>query len=74
MPLITLRQKMCKKAVEEGLWWLHAVPDRFKNQEMCKAVEAGPYQLKDVPDWFVTQQIDVWHDDDYCCHEDEILK
>ena len=43
---------------------------------MCdKAVKDDPSSLQSVPDWFHTQQqIDVWYDDDYCCHDDEIIE
>ena len=43
---------------------------------MCdKAVKDDPPSLQFVPDWFHTQQqIDVWYDDDYCCHDDEIIE
>ena len=42
---------------------------------MCnKAVEDDPSSLQYVPDWFVTQQLlDVWFDDDYWYHDDEII-
>ena len=69
-------QEICEKAVEVNAWRLYVVPDHFKNQEVGnKAIEADPYKLKDVPDWFVTQQqIDIWYDDDYFCHDDEIIE
>ena len=43
---------------------------------MCdKAVKDYPYSQQFFPDWFVTQQqIDVWYDDDYCYHDDEIIE
>ena len=43
---------------------------------MCnKAVEDDPSSLQYVPDWFVTQQLlDVWFDDDYWYHDDEIIE
>ena len=42
---------------------------------MCdKAVKVDPSSQRFVPDWFVTQQqIDVWYDDDYWHHDDEII-
>ena len=43
---------------------------------MCeKAVKDDPSSLRLVSDWFVVQeQIDVWYDDDYQYHDDEIIK
>ena len=43
---------------------------------MCdKAVEDDLSSLQFVPDWFVAQQqINVWHDDDYQYHDDEIIE
>ena len=43
---------------------------------MCdKAVKDDPSSLQFVPDWFVTQErIDVWYDDDYWYHDDEIIE
>ena len=43
---------------------------------MCdKAVKDDPSFLKFVTDWFVTQQqIDVWYDDDYWYHDDELIE
>ena len=43
---------------------------------MCdKAVKDDPSSLQFVPDWFVTQeQIDIWYDDDYWYHDDELMK
>ena len=42
---------------------------------MCdKAVKDDPSSLQFVPDWFVTQQqTDVWYDDDYWYHDNEII-
>ena len=43
---------------------------------MCdKAVKDDPSSLQFVPDWFVTQeQIDIWYDDDYWYHDDELME
>ena len=43
---------------------------------MCeKAVKDDPFSLRFVPGWFVKQQqIDVWYDDDYWYHDDELIK
>ena len=42
---------------------------------MCdKAVKDDPFSLWFVPDWFFTQQqIGVWYDDDYWCHDDWLI-
>ena len=47
-----------------------------KNIKVCdKAVKDDPSSLQFVSDWFVTQQqIDVWYDDDYWYHDDEIIE
>ena len=40
-----------------------------------KAVKDEPSSLQFVPDCFVTeQQIDVWYDDDYWHHDDEMIE
>ena len=43
---------------------------------MCdKAVKDDPSSLQFVPDWFVArEQIDVWYDEDYWYHDDELNK
>ena len=71
-----ITQEMCSKAVEEDPWLLWCVPDPFKTQEMCdKAVRDYPFSLQFVSDYFVTQQqIDVWYDDHYWHHDDEIIE
>ena len=50
--------------------------DYLKTQKMWdKAVKDDPSSLRFVPDWFVTQeQIDVWYDDNYCYHDDELIE
>ena len=40
-----------------------------------KTVEDDPSFLQYVPDWFVTQQqFDVWSDNDYWYHDNEIIE
>ena len=42
---------------------------------MYKTVEDDPSSLQYVPNWFVTQQqLDVWSDNDYWYHDDEIIE
>ena len=43
---------------------------------MCKkVVEDDPEAIQFAPDWFVTQeQKDTWLDDDYWCHDDELIE
>ena len=43
---------------------------------MCdEAVGGDIFSLICVPDWFVTQeQIEIWHDDDDYCDDDEIIE
>ena len=43
---------------------------------MCeKAVKDNPFSQRFVPDWFVVQeQINVWYDDDYWHHDDEMIE
>ena len=67
---------MCIKAFEVDPWSLYNIPNNHKTQEMCnKAVEDDLSSLQYVPDWFVTQQLlDVWFDDDYWYHDDEIIE
>ena len=69
-------QSLCEKAVEDASLALEFGPDHFKTQKMCdKAVRDDSSSLQYVPDWFVTQQqMDVWYDDDYCYHDDEIIE
>ena len=56
--------------------FLPLVPDRFKTREMCeKSVKKYLWLLKYIPDWFVThQQIKVWHDNDDCCNDNELIQ
>ena len=69
-------QEMCNKEVDIKPHFLVLVPDRLRAEEMCnKAVCKYPWLLKYLPDWFVTQQqLKLWHDDDYYCNDDEIIK
>ena len=66
---------MCNEALEVDPWRLYDIPHYLKTQKMCnEAAEADPSSLKLVPDWFVTQQqLDVWFDDDYWYHDDDII-
>ena len=43
---------------------------------MCDdAIKEDPSPLQFVPDWFVTQQQwDIWYDDEYWYHYDEIIE
>ena len=43
---------------------------------MCdKVVKYDPSSLQFVPDQFVTQQqLDLWYDDEYWYHDDEIIE
>ena len=68
-------QELCIKALEVDPWQLNNIPDYLKTQKMCdKVVKDYPSSLQFVPDWFVTQQkIDVWYDDYYWYHDDEII-
>ena len=68
-------QDLCIKAVEADPWQLKEISDYFKTQNMCdKAIKDDPSSLQFVPDWFVTQQqVDVWYDDDYWYHDDEVV-
>ena len=80
-------QKTCIKAMRENSAVFFLVPDRFKTQEMCNdAVDVDPLSLRDVVQrdsyylqfishWFVTQeQLEIWHDDDDYCTDDEIVE
>ena len=69
-------QEMCNKEVGIKPHFLVLVPDRLKIEEMCnKALCKHPWLLKYVPAWFVTQQqLKIWHDEDYYCNDDEIIK
>ena len=69
-------EEMCITALEIDPWSLYDIPDNLKKQEMCnKAVEDDPSSLQFVPDRFVTQQqLDIWFDDDYWYHDDEIIE
>ena len=68
-------QELCIKALAIDPWQLNDIPDYLKKQKMCdKAVKNDPSSLRFVSDWFVTQQqVDVWYDDDYWYHDDEII-
>ena len=67
---------MCKRVVEENPRLLKYVPDRFKTKEICdKAVSHDPSSWQYTPDWFLTQQqLKIWHDDDYYCNDNELIK
>ena len=69
-------QEMWNKEVDIKPNFSVLVPDRLRAEEMCnKAVYKYPWLLKYLPDWFVTQQqLKLWHDDDYYCNDDEIIK
>ena len=70
-------QEMCIKVLEVDPLQLKDVPDQFKKQKMCdKAVKDDPSSLRFVPDWYVKQQqqIDVWYDDNYLYHDDEMIE
>ena len=69
-------QEMCEKAVDDCPWLLRFVPDHFKTQEMCNEVVCNrSYTLRFVLDQFVTQQqVEIWHDDDDYCDDDELIK
>ena len=43
---------------------------------MCdNLVRRDSYSLMYVPDQFVTQeQLEIWHDDDECCTDDEVIE
>ena len=45
-------------------------------RECCdKVVKADSSTLQSIHDWFVTQQqMDVWYDDNYCYHDDDIIE
>ena len=69
-------QEMCERVFENYSYNLKFVPDHVKTQWMCKgAVEKYLLTLIFITDWFVTQeQIDIWHDDDEYCNDDEIIE
>ena len=69
-------EEMCNEALEVDPWSLYYVPDHLKTQTMCdKAVKDDPSSLQFVPDWFVEQgRIDVWYDDEYWYHHDEMIE
>ena len=71
-----MMQEMCNKALYDCPWILSDVPDHFKTREMCnEAVGWRVCRVMYVSDWFITQQqIDLWHDDDYWCDDDDIIK
>ena len=50
------------------------LPDRLKTRKMCEVVKDLRLS-KYVLYWFVTQQqTDVWYDDNYWYHDDEIIE
>ena len=61
-------------ALEVDLWQLNYILDYLKTQKMCDdVVRRDPYSLQFVSDLFVTQeQIEIWHDYDDYCDDDEI--
>ena len=67
---------MCNEAVEVNPWQLYDVPDFLKTEEMCDdVVRRDSYLLQFVSDWFVTQeQLEIWHDDDDCCTDGELIE
>ena len=69
-------EEMCIKALEVDPWQLYDISDYLKTQKMCdKAAKDDPSSLQFLPDWFVTQQqMDVWYDDKYWDHDDEIIQ
>ena len=69
-------KRMCEKVVEDDPWQLKYAPDQYKTHGMCdKVVRGDSSTLQFVPDWFFTQQqMDVWYDDNYCYHDDEIIE
>ena len=69
-------QEMCEGVNEVSPWQLKDVPDHLKVQGMCnKQVWGYTPSLQYLPDWFVTQQqIWIWHDDDYYCNDDKLIK
>ena len=69
-------QDMCVKALEVEPWNLYNIPDNLKTQSMCDdAIKEEPSSLQFVSDWFVTQQqLDIWYDEDYWYHDDEIIE
>ena len=69
-------QDMYNEALEVDPWSLYDIPDYLKTQKMCnEVVKDDPSSLQFVPDSFVSQQqLDVWYDDDYWYHEDDITE
>ena len=67
---------MCIEALEVDPWSLYDIPDNLKTEETCnKAVEDDPSSLQYVSDWFVIkQQLDIWYDDDYWYHDDDLIE
>ena len=67
---------MCNAGVEANPSQLYDVPDNLKMQKMCDdVVRMDSYSLLFDPDWFVTQeQLEIWHDDDEYCSDDEIIE
>ena len=66
---------------DDGDYWDEDFNDKDKffywyyGNKKRKAVYKYPWLLKYLPDWFVTQQqLKLWHDDDYYCNDDEIIK
>ena len=66
---------MSNEAVDVDPWKLYDIPDYLKTQKMCDdVVQRDPYFLQLVPDLFVTQeQLEIWHDGDEYCTDDEII-
>ena len=78
-------QEMCNETVAQFSYTLRYVPDHLKTQKVCnQAVSNNPAVIFLFPDRFKThvflfvvvtqQQIDVWYDDDYWYHDDEIIE
>ena len=67
---------MCIKALWMDPWSLYDIPDNLKTEEIYnKAIGDDSSFLQFVPDWFVTRrQLDIWYDDDYWYHDDEIIE
>ena len=64
------------KVIKVSTWQLKFVTEQYNTQRVFdKAVRDDSSTLQFVSDWFVTQQqMDVWYDDDYCFHDDEIIE
>ena len=68
-------KKKYNEGVEADPSQLYDVPDYFKTQKMCDdVVRMDSYSLLFLPDWFVTlKQLEIWHDDDGYCNDDQII-